>query len=312
MNSQKLKPDAYLVVAFSRPQHTFELVNFLISKNLKVYLFVDRAKVANQLNNEVIQIANEFTSHLNFHLKISDVTLGAQRGVEAAIDWTFGTEEVLVVLEDDAVITDNGITYFEDTLSLLSEEVVIISSRAMPNSGNFDYCLESSHLSSFALTNSWMTTRSFWQNHYKNKNVFFSILGVNFRSMGFSQAWLAKIFFIVGTGRYELGINKVGWDQKVVFTLLRDGLYSFVPNRNVTGNRGVDQVASNTTKKSMGDNYLYRSDLQNPNLVVCTKDTCQQGLSNEFCNLYGIKNRHLFTPFKFALEIAIQNLRKLF
>jgi hypothetical protein len=311
MNSQALKLNAYLVVAFSRPQHTFEIVSFLISKGLKVYLFVDKSDGVNLLNEQVIQIATEFMSHSNFSLMISDAALGPQRGVETAIDWAFGTEEVLVVLEDDAVISNSGITYFENALSYLTEKVVIISSRALPYSGNFDYCLKSSHLSSFALTNSWMTTRSFWHNHYKGKTSYFGIFGARLEGIGFLRTWLTRIFFITGRGRFELGIGKVGWDQKVVFTLLRDGLSSFVPNRTVTGNRGVDQVASNTTNNSLGDNFLYHADFQDPNLIVCSNEACQQGISREFYKLYGIRNRHLLAPLKLAVEIVFQICRKL-
>jgi len=311
MSSQILKSKAYLVVAFSRPQHMFELVNFLISKGLRVYLFVDRSKGENLLNKQVIQVATEFTSHPNFYLKISDAVLGPQRGVEAAIDWAFGSEEVLVVLEDDAVISDNGISYFENELSRLTEEVVIISSRALPFSGNFDYCRQSSHVSSFALTNSWMTTRSFWHNHYKSRKSFLRILGPRSVSTGFLRVWSTKIFFITGAARFELGIGKVGWDQKVVSVLLRDGLLSFVPNRNVTGNRGVDEVASNTTQNSQGDYFLYKSDIQNPSVIVCTNETCQQGITSEFYKVYGIKNRHILAPLKLAMEFLFQICRRL-
>lgn len=311
MNSQVLKSNAYLVVAFSRPKQTFEIVSFLISKGLKVYLFVDKSKGENLLNEHVIQIANEFTSHSNFNLRISDVALGPQRGVEAAIDWAFGIEEVLVVLEDDAVISDNGIKYFENTLPCLTKEVVIISSRALPHSGEFGYCLTSSHLSNFALTNSWMTTRYFWKNHYKKKLGFFRILGARLGSVGFLRAWLVKIFFITGTCRFELRIGKVGWDQKVVFTLLRDSLFSFVPNSNVTGNRGVDEVASNTTKTAKGDNFFYRPDKHAANLTVCTNETCQLGISSEFYKLYGIKTQHLLAPVKLTMEIIFHICRKL-
>lgn len=311
MSSQVSKSKAYLVVAFSRPQHMFELVSFLISKGLRVYLFVDRSKGENLLNKQVIQIATEFTSHPNFYLKISDAVLGPQRGVEAAIDWAFGSEEVLVVLEDDAVISDKAITYFENTLLSLTEEVVIVSSRALPFSGNFDYCRQSSHVSSFALTNSWMTTRSFWHNHYKSGKSFLRILGPRLRGTGFLRAWSTKAFFITGASRFELGIGKVGWDQKVVSVLLRDGLRSFVPNRNVTGNRGVDEVASNTTQNSLGDYFLYKSDPQNPAVTVCANETCQQGITNEFYKVYGIKNRHILAPLKLAIEFLFQICRKL-
>ena len=94
----------------------------------------------------------------------------------------------------------------------------------------------------------------------------------------------------------------------MVFTLLRDNLTSFVPNRTMVGNLGVDKVASNTIIATSDDEYLFRKDDCFPNFHICSNDECQHGLENGFLEIYGIGLRNLFSPLralgKFLLKLT--------
>ncbi len=311
MHGVEIRSKAYLVVAFERPAMTQELLDFLISRDLKVYVFIDKGQTQTAQNQQMISSAQDYLNHPNVFVNIASESYGSQRGVEAALDWVFQKEEVVVVLEDDSVVTDASLKFFDETVDVLSDSVVIVSSRRILEGSYFGACDTHSHVSRFALTNGWMTSRNFWVRHYHREKPLVGFLKIKIDSLNPLMRWATKCFFFSGTARFELGIGKVGWDQKVVFTLLRDNLYSFVPNRTVMGNKGVDIVASNTKGLSEDGGFLYQADTEFPNFEIYSGMFCKEELNKRFIDLYGITFGNVLTPIKVLFEISRLRIRLL-
>lgn len=299
-------PKAYLIVAFARPGQTIELVDFLLSRNQKVYLFVDRPKSTSIPNEMIRKHFLAYTEYPNFIAKYASEPYGAQRGVEAGLEWIFQREELVVILEDDAVISDNSLIYFDQMTGLISDKVVIVSSRRIIDDSNLTECSSHSHVSRFALTNGWMTTKRFWIEHYNRPKTFSGLLFNKIQSENTLMNWAVRCFFLTGVARFELRLGNVGWDQKVVYTLLRDNLLSFVPNRTTVGNMGVDETASNTKPKEKNDAFLYRADLLQPNLNYSNDSNCQPIVNKAFIALYGISYKHLLSPIKLLFDLIFK------
>jgi hypothetical protein len=308
MNSFEISQKAYLVVAFARPKLTSELIDFLISKDLKIYLFVDRAQTKFTPNEQMISSAQKYFGHRNVNIRIATEANGSQRGVEAALDWIFQKEELVVVLEDDSIVTNESISYFDSAAGILSDKIAIVSSRRILDETSNGECSMHSHISRFALTNGWMTSRDFWIHNYHRKNSLLRFMRIRIDSVGFLLSLATKFFFFIGTCRYERRIGNVGWDQKVIYSLLRDNLYSFVPNRSTVGNRGMDEFASNTRPLNSQDTILYGADSLEPNFEVSHRISCQKVLNEAFLGLYGISRKNLLSPIKYLYEIVLGNL----
>ena len=297
---------AYLVVAFARPAHTFELVEFLLSRNKKVYLFIDKPKSKSKPNELISEYVLKYYGHPNIFIRFASEPNGPQRGVEAALDWVFQTEELVVILEDDAVVNVESLDFFDKTSGIISSDVVIVSSRRIFKDAELSSCDSHSHVSRFALTNGWMTSRTFWTEHYRRAKPLRGFFGIKVDSMNPLLSWSVKSFFLSGTARFEFGMGKVGWDQKVVYTLLRDNLFSFIPNRSTVGNIGMDEAASNTKPKMGQNSFLYYADQAPPNLIFLNNPACQVLINKAFTDLYGIRYRNLFSPIKFVFDLFLR------
>jgi hypothetical protein len=296
-------PKSYLIVAFARPEQTINMVDFLLSRNQRVYLFVDGPKSTSTPNEMIRKHFLSYTNYPNFLAKYASEPNGPQRGVEAGLDWVFQREELVVILEDDSVISDKSLIYFDQMAGLISDKVVIVSSRRIIDDSNLTKCTSHSHVSRFALTNGWMTSKRFWMEHYNRPNTFSGLFFDKIQSENTLMNWAVRCFFLTGVARFELRLGNVGWDQKVVYTLLRDNLLSFVPNRTTVGNIGVDEIASNTKAKKHENPFLFRADLSQPDLNFSTESNCQAIVNKTFITLYGISTKNLFSPIKLLFEL---------
>ena len=302
-------PKSYLIVAFARPGQTIKLVDFLLSRNQKVYLFVDGPKSTSIPNEMIRKHFLAYTEYPNFLAKYASEPNGPQRGVEAGLEWVFQREELVVILEDDAVISDKSLIYFDQMAGLISDKVVIVSSRRLIDESDPTKCNSHSHLSRFALTNGWMTTKRFWMEHYNRPKTFSGLFFNKIQSEHTLMNWAVRCFFLTGVARFELQLGNVGWDQKVVYTLLRDNLLSFVPNRTTVGNMGIDEIASNTKPKEQTDAFLYRADLFQPDLNFSTDSNCQAVVNKAFIALYGISYKHLLIPIKLLFDLIFKKIQ---
>lgn len=301
-----------MVVAFARPEMTTELMDFLISRNLKVYLFIDKAQSKFPSNEKMMSASRKYHGHPNVFVNVASKAHGPQRGVEAALDWVFQTEQLVVVIEDDSIVNIDSIEFFDKAVGILSDRIVIISSRRILDEKENKECNKHSHLSRFALTNGWMTSREFWIGNYHRNKPLSGFMGIRINSLGFLLNWATKCFFFAGVYRYESGIGSVGWDQKVIYSLLRDNLYSFVPNRSAVGNRGMDEFASNTKSLDSQITTLYRVDFVEPNLEISENDSCQIVVNKAFLSLYGVSRKNLLSPIKcFFEKFRIDSLSQL-
>lgn len=288
---------AYLVVAFARPESTTNLLKFLSERNRRVYLFIDKPQSRMPLNDELLEVASFYKEKFKINVKISEFPNGPQRGVESALNWIFEYEDFVVTLEDDSDIDDQSLEFFSKGLKLLTKEVVILSSRGQSRSSKNHFCEEGSHLSRFAFTNGWLTSRDFWENNYQKKASLWGYFRVRLKGLNSVQKFLVWCFFYSGTFQFDRNLGKVCWDQKVVFTLLRDNLMSFIPNKTMVGNLGVDQVASNTIIGTSDNQYLFHKDEIFPNLNICVNVECLSGLENTFLEIYGVRLRNFLSPF---------------
>ena len=110
---------ALLLIIFNRPDFTTQLYNRLkVLKPTKLYIVSDGGRT----NNEQLMIEasrkvfKDVEWPCTIKLNYSDCNLGLRKRIVSGIDWAFGMEEKLIILEDDCIPHPDFIPYCEAML----------------------------------------------------------------------------------------------------------------------------------------------------------------------------------------------------
>ncbi len=299
IKSDNLEDEAVscLIISFARPESLSRIINeCLLSPARRVYLFVDLAKDSFvKENREVINLALSYAEYRNFHVKIAAISHGPQAGVAAGMDWAFGYENELLIIEDDTIVNPSTFRFFDSARSLLGKTVGVVCSLSpyaiddlgVPN-------CHRSHLSPFALTNCWMLDKHLWLHSTKS----LSALWV-FRILRYKPKFYASyLFFLSGALRFDGRLGKTGWDSKMQFSLLDLNLKSLMPNTNLSGNSGNDHVASNPNRLTENLDILWEIGTESPELRICDSVVCERTILKAFKSYFGISWRSYVSPIK--------------
>jgi hypothetical protein len=110
-----------LLIAWRRPDHLRQVITAIKkAKPLKIYAAVDgpRMGLEFEVERQLIEqtkavILDEIDWDCEVQTLFSEVNLGCAKGVSSAITWFFDHVEEGIILEDDIVITENGLKFFE-------------------------------------------------------------------------------------------------------------------------------------------------------------------------------------------------------
>lgn len=229
-----------LIVSFSRLENVIKLIDQLYSQGVrKIYLAIDGPSS----ETDCLQVKIESDSHqraamLNIDLRIwrREFNLGPAVSVITAVDWFFLNEKCGVVLEDDLILSDSAIKFFEISLSCFSQNksVFLIS-----GSNYFDELALGGKIPAthYPVIWGWASWSDRWMgyrmelNALKEKHIFASR----------KESWFWK------TGlRRCLNGTKDAWDIPLATYQQSHKYLSILPTVNLVSNCGADQFARNT------------------------------------------------------------------
>ena len=119
-----------LVTAFNRPLQLKECLSHLSNLQNPIYISIDGARKTHpedeQLVAECVEIAKEFLEFKD-RLHLNDRNLGLYRAVTSAIDRLFKLYESLIIIEDDILISQDAVFFYENCLDKLSKKMNIVT-----------------------------------------------------------------------------------------------------------------------------------------------------------------------------------------
>jgi hypothetical protein len=291
-----------LIVAHARPK---DLKLILQSKSLmqrRIYLFVDKARSSNlRPNMEVIRIAETFKQELDLKVFVSKDNSGVGKGVPNGIRWISQYEDSFIVIEDDCHITEAGFKFLDVNSKFLSTEISMICA-----SSPWDVCEESeirkvNTLSQYPLIHGWCTNSNNWTEISRYLDSRPSFLKCIFVSVIFPSKALPIAYFLASVIRVNRGLVKA-WDSKIALFMLLNDKRAVIPNLTMVTNSGRDAAASNTLRIPNGSRFLRIGSNLNPSKTLISKNKEFTATNKQVEKyIYGMKIRHLLSPFKSLL-----------
>jgi hypothetical protein len=299
-----VKNFAVLIVAFRRPNELAKLVKSLSGSGKKVYVYVDFDENLSAENQEVIQIAKKMHSPGEVNCLINSKNVGVGRAVPTAINWSLESENYVLVLEDDCELGEHALSYFSNTLELISGDVAIVSGRsAWPEEVRLPHYNQLT-LTNLPLTNGFLVSKQSWE-LISRSLVHPRIDRLYLISILKNPAKILLLNFIYSACLINSRIATKAWDCFIAFEMLASNLYSVNPNLSAVTTRGIDDVASNTKLTNSGTfEYIVKASSNKPSEVL-DKGRSSIKLTNHQVSkkIYNVKIQNLFSPLKSWLKI---------
>lgn len=230
-----------LIVSYSRHQNVLVIIKQLRNQGVrKIYLAIDGPKnLDHDLQNRIEKDSRELAEELGVNLRIwhRDSNLGPAVSVITAIDWFFKNEESGVILEDDLILSDGAIGYFDFALSRYADVNSVFLIAGSNYFGDGLLGSKSSFATHYPVTWGWATWRSRWTEY---RSVLTSLS--NFQAPG---GLIEKWFWKNGLRRCLNGIQDA-WDIPLATFQLSQKILSVIPPVNLISNIGADSFAGNT------------------------------------------------------------------
>ena len=186
---------------------------------------------------EIITRAKLASPRIEINVWQRDRNLGSALSVMSAIDWAFKSEDELIILEDDLIISPLLIEYFDKCLDQLnySQDVFMIS-----GTNPFSTITQASEygIAHYPLVWGWATNREKWiQIRYGIlESSAFTNRRVNRRTRNFLE-----------TGRIRAQSMKIdAWDVPLSAYMAATGKKCFIPKWNLVSNIGSGVNATHT------------------------------------------------------------------
>jgi len=305
---------AILIVGYCRPTNIEHLLKVLLDSKNDLFVFIDNADEDKLgLNFRVKQVVASFALQRKINIFHSPSNIGPQSAVSIAVNWVLQSRDLVVILEDDSIINQFTISFFNDNVDRLGNQIALVSGRSITSEVS-EMNLEATQsnslaASSYPLSNGWMTSKDNWLIISRIESSF-TIISKTIKSSIKRPSYAKSLmFFGAGAIRYKHKIGKVGWDSILAFNMLLKGSLCILPNINMVGNIGIDEVASNT--KSVGnsqDMTLIQIGQKEASNELGAYDKIYDRYIEEY--IYKIRTKHFFSLFKAIIELSYLSCKK--
>lgn len=287
-----------LIACYLRPSNLQAILEIISESPRRVYIQIDYPPLQfMNLHLEILSTINSFTTKLEIVTKINPENLGVQFAVPFAIDWVLGIESSVLVLEDDCIPNQSALAFFDESISLISGKVVLISGRCP----SVEVEKSELSLSNYALTNGWLVTKQSWdliRPTFRIPNIREVITSTNtlFRYLPFS-------FFLAACISVNRGKSKA-WDCFILLRMIVNNYYSISPDKSCITVLGVDEYASNTKPGLRNVNEIYSvASTKAPSSKVDVSKRYRKETNRTFIReVYNIRWFHIFSPIKALLK----------
>jgi hypothetical protein len=293
-----------LITAFNRPDNLRRVLeNLKTFEPKKIYLSIDGPR--NNRDKELISSTLEAMQIIDWNCevkyRINKVNLGLATSVTSGVDWVFESEQFVIVLEDDIILSGDFMYFCDELLKSerFNESVLTISATNLANRPciNFHSCRKSIFMHSWG----WAISKSTWSKFsvaYKEDSYFpgFKIL---FKKLNYS---LPSALFFLTVYRKLKNKSLDSWAYPMTFYGFQQNLQTVVPNVNLAVNIGFGEDATHTVSM---DSRIPVSFGNLPSYIsFCTVEE-----SNEFDD-WEIRNFHYGDWLRF-FKLVIRKLRDL-
>jgi len=230
---------AVLIICFKRSDNVRKLLTSICEQGVtKVYLAIDGpgdsgTSIGDLIESESREIVRRYC--VDFHIWKRETNLGPAVSVITAIDWFFSFEKAGIILEDDLVISNDLLQYFEVMLDRFepNQDVMMLSGTQFVNSKD----LEEFRWTSYPVIWGWASWSDRWD-LYRDR---ISLLNRS-KIKGTSKE---KRFWKTGLRRCSSGIQDA-WDIPLAVSQLAAQKKTILPPVNLISNHGADEFAGNT------------------------------------------------------------------
>lgn len=235
-----------LVTAFNRPFQLKECLSHLSNLRNPIYISIDGARKTHpedeQLVAECVEIAKEFLEFKD-RVHLNDRNLGLYRAVTSAIDRLFLLYESLIIIEDDILISQDAVFFYENCLENFRDQINIGGVSAI-NYVPKEFISDPTapyRLSNYAESWGWATWSDRWQSFRYESSDKCKFLDIP-REIRSISTWLVwrKIFRDVYLGKSE------SWAYRWMYSNWIENRKFLVSNQNLTSNIGFGAGATNT------------------------------------------------------------------
>ena len=273
-----------LLVCFSRPTNLLKVLSLPEMIGREVFIYIDKAEEFSrfrELNNQVIAIANGYTSLNKANVKISQINQGVSRAVPSAISWALEMKNEIIILEDDCIPKIGALKFFDQNIHVISHDVVMISGYGFENEligsgSNFQYSF-----TMFPMIWGWATNKTSWNLISKilnNPPIFRKMCSALIK---YPNRLISICFFYAAYIRVSRGLMQA-WDAPIALEMLISNYKCALSKVNFIENIGDDDVSSH---KMEFKKKTYIEDGEDIDKFIKSK-------------VYKMRIRHVLSPFK--------------
>jgi hypothetical protein len=234
---------AVLIICFKRSDNVRKLLTSICEQGAtKVYLAIDGPRdsdtsIGDLIETESREIARRFG--VDFHLWNRESNLGPAVSVITAIDWLFSFEKAGIILEDDLVISNNLLQYFDFMLNRFesNQDVMMLSGTQFVNSQES----EEFRWTSYPVIWGWASWSDRWD-MYRDQIALLNRSKIK-------GARKERRYWKTGLRRCSSGVQDA-WDIPLAVSQLAAEKKTILPPVNLISNQGVDEFAGNTVKEA--------------------------------------------------------------
>lgn len=241
---------AILIIGFNRPKLLKKLLLTVpLSNTRRIYISIDGPRDSNEAIrvNQVRALVEAFALQnpkVEIKYRFSEQNLGCKSGVRAAIDWAFESEDSLIILEDDIVVSEEFFTYMDYFINHFKSDSQIwhingFSPLLPPYKNQYPY------LTKFAHVWGWATWKNRWDEY--DRELLAYQPGKLFQTETLKTNPLsddALIFFERNLAACKEGFDT--WDFQWQFSMWLKGGFAISPGERLSGNCGFGLTASHT------------------------------------------------------------------
>ena len=267
----KTNKASILFMVFNRYRTTIQVFNSIREqKPNRLYIAADGPrKNTNDKEKcmEVRGIVNKIDWECEVFTLFQDVNLGPMKSQMTAINWFFEYEEEGLILEDDSLPNESFFKFCNTLLDLYryDERVSMISGcnyQQKNKHGESSY-----YFSKYTNTCGWATWKRSWSNIEVDLTNWPELLNSGVME-DFSNIKGVKRKFIDVFNTIYANPESRGWDYRFMYSSLKNGTLSIVPNENLIKNIGFGPGATNCTNpespEAMLDTFNLKFPLKHP------------------------------------------------
>lgn len=291
-----------LLLTYKRSTSLKEILSVCASIGLKrLYINVDGPKTDSYSDRSeqerVISLCKTWEQEhpeIKVQINIRQVNLGCSTAVLQSIDWAFGFETNLIILEDDCIPDLSFFQFCKDTFPFLHDKDNIMlscGSQFAPLTLTEGRWM----ISKYALTWGWATTREKW---FRLKEYMLA----EGKKRNSSIKLHEQVYWRAGARRARFGYVDV-WDTILVNSMIENNLSAILPATTLVSNKGDDAFATHTNDDST---WLHQNTgVYSPCPVLEENHYVDDWLKRNF---YKIRYRHLIstTVSRFLDEMFIK------